>query len=146
MEAIKGEQFTNEENFIKTIVIGKIMFTFRTLKIEEIDKILFQGTNFNDKAPLNTETVGSVIDRIIILALKKFHMNYEANRKGSSKELRDKCAIKLNMINKQMNDLIKAYNILIDEINSGKRRYALYSQFKMYNDPELNPVLYNKKS
>jgi hypothetical protein len=40
--------------------------------------------------------------------------------------------------------LTSAYNIFIEEIKSGKRRYALYRQFKMYNDPELNPVIYKK--
>ncbi len=117
----------------------------RVNKTEEIDNIIFRNFNFNDNAPLNTETPGSVIDRLTILALKKYHMEYEANRKDSSEELRLQCAEKLNIIKRQMNDLSEAYNTLIDEIRSGRRRYALYKQFKMYNDPGLNPVLYKKK-
>jgi len=27
----------------------------------------------------------------------------------------------------------------------GKRRFKLYRQMKMYNDPELNPVMYGRK-
>jgi hypothetical protein len=29
---------------------------------------------------------------------------------------------------------------------SGKRRFKLYRQMKMYNDPELNPVLYRGRA
>jgi chromosome segregation ATPase len=117
----------------------------RVNKTEEIDNLMFGHFTFNNDAPLNTETPGSVIDRLTILALKKYHMEYEANREDSSEQLRLKCAEKLSTIRKQMNDLSEAYTSLIDEIRAGRRRYALYRQFKMYNDPELNPVLYKKK-
>jgi len=117
----------------------------RVNKIEEIDEILFEKIYFNEEAPVNTESLGSVIDRLTILALKQNHMSYEANRNDSTKEQRNKCQEKLFMINKQMDDLIKAYNYLIMEIEMGKRRFVIYKQFKMYNDLDLNPVLYKKK-
>ena len=72
-------------------------------------------------------------------------MAEEAERNTASRELRDKCTQKLNLIEKQMRDLIQAYDLLIDELLSGKRRFALYRQFKMYNDPDLNPMLYKNK-
>ncbi len=117
----------------------------RVNKTEEIDNILFTNMIPGPNAPLNTESAGSVIDRLTILALKKNHMEFEAGRKDSPEKFRNKCAEKLDMINRQIEDLASAYDFLIEEINSGKRRYALYRQFKMYNDPELNPVLYRKK-
>lgn len=117
----------------------------RVNKTEEIDSILLQTNKINSNAPLNTETAGSVIDRLTILVLKKYHMEVEANRKDSSKELKEKCAENLKMINIQMDNLVSAYDNLINEIESGERRYTLYRQFKMYNDPDLNPVLYSKK-
>ena len=99
---------------------------------------------FNENAVISTETPANVIDRLTILSLKQYHMELEANRKDSSEALKNNCAEKFAMINKQMDDLTSAYNIFIEEIKSGKRRYALYRQFKMYNDPELNPVIYKK--
>ncbi|MFH0976447.1 MAG: DUF4254 domain-containing protein [Spirochaetota bacterium] len=116
----------------------------RVNKVEEIDKVLYQSNRINNEAPINSETVASIIDRLSILALKKYHMEYEANRKDAPGELRNKCAQKLIMINGQLIDLTNAYDQLIEDIKSGSRRYALYGQFKMYNDPELNPAIYKK--
>jgi hypothetical protein len=117
----------------------------RVNKIEEIDLILFKDMMQESSAPLNTESAGSVIDRLTIFALKKNHMEFEADRNDSSEKQRINCAEKLEMISRQIEDLASAYDLLIEEIKTGKRRYALYKQFKMYNDPELNPVLYRKK-
>lgn len=117
----------------------------RVNMVEEIDDILYRSIKFNADAPLNTETPGSVIDRLTILSLKKYHMAVEAERNDSSAEHRAKCAEKFELICKQINDLAEAYNSLIHEIENGRRRYAMYRQFKMYNDPDLNPVLYGKK-
>lgn len=117
----------------------------RVNKTEEIDNILLNTNKINPDAPLNTETAGSIIDRIAILVLKKHHMKIEAKRKDSPEELRDKCKENLNMIDIQMKNIATAYDHFINEIESGKRRYTLYRQFKMYNDPNLNPVLYSKK-
>jgi hypothetical protein len=116
----------------------------RVGKVEEIDASIYNNTTLNKNAVLSTETPANVIDRLTILSLKRYHMEIEAGRKDTSKELKNKCAEKLEMIKKQMNDLTLAYDIFIEEIKAGKRRYALYRQFKMYNDPELNPVIYNK--
>jgi len=33
---------------------------------------------------------------------------------------------------------------LLDDLAAGKKKMKLYKQMKMYNDPELNPVLYKK--
>jgi hypothetical protein len=116
----------------------------RVGKVEEIDAALYRNSVFNEKAVPNTETPASVVDRLTILCLKHYHMEIESRRKGSSVELKNKCAEKLDMIKKQIGDLGSAFDILTEEIEAGKRRFALYRQFKMYNDPELNPVIYNK--
>jgi len=34
---------------------------------------------------------------------------------------------------------------LIDDILAGRKRLKVYRQFKMYNDPTLNPYLYSAK-
>lgn len=117
----------------------------RVVKAEEIDSIIYKKINFNINAPLNTETPGSVIDRLTILCLKKYHMKLEAERSDASPEHRKRCAEKFSAIEQQMDDLSAAYDNFMKEIAEGKRRYKMYRQFKMYNDPELNPVLYGQK-
>jgi chromosome segregation ATPase len=117
----------------------------RVNKAEEIDNLLLMNIRTDSSAPLSTESAGSIIDRMTILALKRYHMEYETNRENSTEKTRKNCAEKLERINRQIKDLVSAYDFFTEEINSGKKRYAVYRQFKMYNDPELNPVLYNKK-
>ncbi len=118
----------------------------RVGKVEEIDAAIYKNLIFDESSIPCTETPASVIDRLTILCLKRYHMEIEVGRKSSSRELKNKCAEKLAIIRKQMTDLGSAYDIFIKEIKAGKRRYSLYRQFKMYNDPELNPVIYGKSN
>ena len=39
-----------------------------------------------------------------------------------------------------------AIDELLDDIQKGLKLMKVYRQMKMYNDPELNPVLYNSKN
>ena len=52
---------------------------------------------------------------------------------------------KLAVLLKQRNDLSIAIDELIEDIEKGEKYMKVYRQMKMYNDPELNPVLYNSK-
>ena len=40
---------------------------------------------------------------------------------------------------------MQAIDELFQELAAGSKRMKLYRQMKMYNDPMLNPMLYNKK-
>ena len=42
-------------------------------------------------------------------------------------------------------DLSQAIEELIEDIEAGRKYMKTYKQMKMYNDPELNPVLYASK-
>lgn len=97
------------------------------------------------EAGLNTETMGSVLDRLSILALKIFHMAEQAHRQDADKAHRDRCAAKLATLEIQRRDLAQSLLDLADEYAAGTRRPRIYRQFKMYNDPELNPELYGNK-
>ena len=55
------------------------------------------------------------------------------------------CKTKLDILLEQQKDLPQAIDQLIDDIKKGKKYMKVYKQMKMYNDPALNPVLYNKK-
>ena len=114
--------------------------------IEKMDKHLFGlfGENFTDKTPMNSETPGSIIDRLSIMALKEYHMQEEVDREDASQEHIEKCRFKLGVIKQQVVDLRSALNDIIESCKTGSRGFRVYFQFKMYNDPELNPALYKK--
>lgn len=52
---------------------------------------------------------------------------------------------KLAILLQQQSDLSLAVDELLEDIEKGDKYMKVYRQMKMYNDPELNPVLYNKK-
>lgn len=93
-------------------------------------------------ARLNSETMGSIIDRLSILSLRLYHMKQEAARKSASSDHKRKCLEKVAVMLDQQNDLSIAFNELIQDIFSGAKRIRVYRQFKMYNDPSLNPAVY----
>ena len=93
-------------------------------------------------APWNTETPGSATDRLSIIALKIFHMREQEERTDATESHREKCHAKRLTLERQRADLAAALQILIDELFEGKKQMKLYRQFKMYNDPSLNPEIY----
>ena len=96
-------------------------------------------------ATLNSETVAWALDRLSILALKIFHMSEEANRESAEQSHKTNCKNKLDILNEQKIDLSIAINQLIEDIEKGNKYMKTYKQMKMYNDEELNPVLYKTK-
>jgi len=49
---------------------------------------------------------------------------------------------KLDVLHTQHDDLSASLQDLLSDIFAGRKRLKLYRQFKMYNDPTLNPYLY----
>lgn len=117
----------------------------RTDLVEQIDDAilgLFQDITLQSYARLNTESPAWAIDRLSILALKIYHMRIEAEREDIAPELKAKNQAKLATLEIQREDLSTAIDQLLDDLAQGKRIAKVYRQMKMYNDPELNPVLY----
>lgn len=98
-----------------------------------------------EEARINTETPAWAVDRLSILALKVFHMSIEAQRETASEEHKKKCQDKLNVLLEQKKDLSLAIDQLLENIENGWVRIKTYKQMKMYNDEELNPILYQNK-
>lgn len=94
--------------------------------------------------PRISETPGMIVDRLSILALKEYHMHEETVRADASAAHREKCAEKLARIRQQRSDLTTALAEILADAAAGKRTFSVYYQFKMYNDPALNPQLYRK--
>jgi hypothetical protein len=120
----------------------------RTDLVELIDSYFYekhQPVAYSETATLNTESPAWAIDRLSILALKIFHMQQETLRKDVSEEHRGVCRKKLTVLLEQQQDLSLAIDQLLTDIESGKKYMKIYKQMKMYNDPNLNPVLYGRK-
>ena len=98
-----------------------------------------------ERARHNTESLGMVVDRLSILALKIFHMEEQTLRTDVDDNHRKNCAGKLAVLLEQHHDLVQSLLELVDDFCSGAKQPKAYYQFKMYNDPALNPELYGKK-
>jgi hypothetical protein len=95
-------------------------------------------------ARLNSETAGAMIDRLSILALKIFHMREQTERHDADAEHIDRCRAKLQRLRTQRDDLVFCLDRLLTEAAAGDAYFKVYRQFKMYNDPTLNPYLYKQ--
>ena len=93
----------------------------------------------------NSETLGAMIDRLSILSLKIFHMFLQTKRKDVKVTHINMCSQKLIILNKQRQDLCICFDELMEDCNNGSRHFKQYKQFKMYNDPNLNPQMYSEK-
>jgi hypothetical protein len=91
-------------------------------------------------AHLHSESPGLIIDRLSILALKIFHTEEQLHR--STPEHQDRNHRRLLVLNEQRTDLAACLADIWKDVIAGRRRFKLYRQLKMYNDPTLNPVLY----
>ena len=109
---------------------------------EQIDITLLQLSPDNPAAPLHSESPGLIIDRLSILALKIFHTEEQLHR--STPEHQHRNQSRLAVLNEQRTDLAACLDALWSDVLAGRRRFKLYRQLKMYNDPTLNPVLYNR--
>ncbi|MEC4117311.1 MULTISPECIES: DUF4254 domain-containing protein [Myroides] len=120
----------------------------RTDMVEFIDSYFLQkykDVTIKGDAKINSESPAWAIDRLSILALKIYHMNEEATRVEASQDHRDKCQVKLDVLLEQKKDLTTAIDDLLNDIANGDKYMKVYKQMKMYNDEELNPVLYQNK-
>lgn len=110
--------------------------------VERVDHLLLAAVQQNPEAPLHSETPGLIIDRLSILALKVFHTQEQTTRDDVDEAHLVRNHDRLAMLQAQRTDLTRCLGELWVEIRDGTRRFKLYRQLKMYNDPTLNPVLY----
>jgi uncharacterized protein DUF4254 len=94
----------------------------------------------------HSETPGMMIDRLSILSLKLFHTREELDRPDAPAGHRERNAERFATLEEQREDLARCLERLWAQVCAGERCFKHYRQLKMYNDPELNPVLYGKKT
>jgi hypothetical protein len=99
----------------------------------------------NPAAELNSESPGLMIDRLSILALKIFHTQDEIDRPNAPPGHQDRNRGRLALLTEQRSDLVACLDQLWSDVLAGKRRFKIYRQLKMYNDPTLNPAIYQAK-
>jgi hypothetical protein len=119
----------------------------RTDLVELLDSYFLDKYKYIQPLPeasINTESPAWAVDRLSILALKIYHMQQEVDRQEASDEHRAQCSSKLKTLLEQKNDLSAAIDQLLTDIEAGRKYMKVYKQMKMYNDPDLNPVLYAK--
>jgi len=100
----------------------------------------------SDTAPINTETPGSVIDRLSIIAIRIFHLEEQMERSDVSEAHIESVSQKIAICKLQRDELANALDELMESFVAGEKRHRTYRQFKMYNDPALNPYLYKKQA
>jgi hypothetical protein len=116
----------------------------RNNKMEAMDGWLHNELkpSLGKHCPVHSETPGMMIDRLSILALKAYHMHLQTLRFDVDPSHKQACQIKLNTIMLQQDQLYDCLKRLLQEVWEHKRTFRVYFQFKMYNDPTLNPELY----
>ena len=120
----------------------------RTDLVEYIDSFFlekYKKVKIQSNATFNTESPAWAIDRLSILALKIYHMRKETERKDVDQKHIKNCIKKLDVLNQQNKDLCTSIDELIIDIENGQKYMKTYKQMKMYNDEDLNPVLYKTK-
>jgi hypothetical protein len=98
----------------------------------------------NPAAGLHSESPGLIIDRLSILGLKIYHTRGEAERAEAPAGHAERNHERLAILEEQRADLADCLDALWRETLAGSRRFKLYRQLKMYNDPALNPAIYGK--
>ena len=94
----------------------------------------------------NTETPGSAIDRLSIMALRVYHYGEQIERSDVDSAHLDRVRQRLDMCREQQRDLSQGLRELLADIFAGAKRHKTYRQMKMYNDPSLNPYLYQQQA
>ena len=116
--------------------------------IERIDEALlrfFSEVKIIDQTRLSSETPGAMVDRLSILALKIHAMRLQTQRTDVDAGHVAACRAKLETLTEQRGDLAGCLDRLLAEVQRGESTFKIYRQFKMYNDPKLNPAIYGEK-
>jgi Protein of unknown function (DUF4254) len=96
-------------------------------------------------ARLNSETAGSMVDRLSIMALKVHAMRAQTQRLDVDEAHRSSTQAKLARLQEQRSDLGICFDALLTDALAGRAYFKVYRQFKMYNDPRLNPALVRER-
>ncbi len=115
--------------------------------MDKIDEYLFRQlnqSNVQKGLPFNSETISSICDKLSILAIRIYHMDIEARREEAGSDHRNRCYERSLILKKQFDDSIICLEQILVSVTKGEMMLKVYGKFKMYNDPNLNPLLYSR--
>ena len=119
----------------------------RVQTVDKLDDIIFNGLSesgsLNPEAPLNSESPGSIIDRLSVLMLKLYHVTEGRDSLVSAGEDSDKIEAiqgQVDTLSEQINDLGQCLDRLLQGIASGSVRVKFYRQVKVYIDPNTGEI------
>jgi hypothetical protein len=123
----------------------------RHAQIEQLDTWLFaclydHNSRSRTETELHSETPGNLLDRLSILTLKVYYMGREAERQDATVVHRQTCRQRLAILEEQHDDIYTCLCRLCLDLWSGRKTFKIYRQFKMYNDPDLNPEIYRHRA
>jgi hypothetical protein len=116
--------------------------------IEKIDEKILEIHKDVDysNAHIRCETPGAMIDRLSILSLKIHNMSAQLERTDTDDAHIKTCSEKTKILEIQRTHLAQCLNSLLEALSNGTAKFYIYRQFKMYNDPSLNPYLYKAET
>lgn len=131
-DVIKAEKTIDKHNMKRLEAIEQI-----DIWIENV--LQTAGVTPDDSAGVNSETPGSIVDRLSILVLKIYHMQDRLDVDNLIENESKTLALKMHILEEQRHDLADALDRLLLDIRQGKKRHKVYRQFKIYNDPSFHP-------
>lgn len=115
----------------------------RVQAVDRLDAVIHAGFSslgvIDSSAPLNSESPGSIIDRLSVLALKAWHAA-EAVVEAAPAERRA-MQDRLAMLREQQRDLGQCLDDLLSGIRQGRVGLKLYRQIKLYRDAETGRLV-----
>lgn len=119
----------------------------RVQTVDQLDDIIFNGLsesgNLNPAAPLNSESPGSIIDRLSVLMLKLYHVTQARDSlteaSGDSKKI-EVTQGQVDTLSEQIEDLGQCLDALLQGIAAGSVRVKFYRQVKVYIDPNTGQI------
>lgn len=136
VDALKIKRWIDKSNQERTDTVEAIDTYFREL---------YKNVRPKSLAKINTESPAWAVDRLSILMLKITYMHEASTDDTKSVEVKNKSLEKLLILKEQKRDLCLAIDELLYDISQGDKYMKVYRQMKMYNDPDLNPMLKGKK-
>lgn len=130
----------------ESVQVNKTIDIHNTRRLEAIEQIdiwidnVLQSAGISParEVEVNSETPGSIIDRLSILTLKIIHMQEQLVSNANEDEQDGDLELRMNVLEEQRSDLSSALDKLLLDLRQAKKRHTVYRQFKIYNDPSFH--------
>jgi len=91
------------------------------------------------------ETVGSLVDKLTIVELRRFHTEEAMLNADAPASVRHTAALRLKVVDEQRADLVRELDALWRGITGGAAPPKVYRQMKLYNDAAMRSASQGKR-